>query len=200
AASVAADGTMSDDLLGELYTWFVENRVVPLPDGNYGLVLCPRQVKQLKASLDNDWEAPTPEALEALSNMMLADYPNGEDLRVSGYLGQVENFHIWSTNVFGVGTAGAEGVTSETDGQSGTTTFREGYAFGGATVGRAIGGSGVQILYDANRDFGRIDRAIWHSYEDFGPLDVDPTGYSDTSTVPQELRVAKIRTADAAVS
>jgi hypothetical protein len=77
---------------------------------------------------------------------------------------------------------------------------RTSYAFGGMASGRGIGGSGVQILFDEKTDFGRMDRAIWQSYEAHGPLDVDATGYNDTSDIPQETRVFKVNTFDVALT
>ena len=200
AASVATGGTLTRKFLGKLYTWFAENRVVPLPDNCYGLVVGPTAVNQLKDDMDKYWQVPTEAELLALTNMMLLGYPNGENLKISGYVGKVQGFHIWTTNSFMVGAPGAEGVFSETNGASGTSTFREGYAFGDATAGRGIGGAGAQILYDDNRDFDRLERAIWLTYEGHAPLDVDPTGYNDTQEVPQELRVARVRIADEAVA
>lgn len=200
ASAVATGGKLTREFLGQLFVWFANNRVVPLPDGNYGLVISPTALNQLKQDLSEFWSPVTPEQIEELTNMMLLNYPNGEDLQISGYQGCYEGFHIWVTNAFAVGAAGTEGVTSETNGASGTSIFREGYAFGGATAARGIGGTGTQILYDEKTDFGRMQRAIWHTYEAHAPMDVDPTGYNDTSLVPQELRVVKVRTADVAVA
>lgn len=209
AAEVVTGGLCTRKFLRKLHTWFHEQRIVPLPDGCYGLVLVPRQIEQLKESLADEWEPPTKEDVAELTNMMMSQYPSGENLQIEGYMGKYEQFHIWTTNAFGVANSGLttnydqpgkEGVAQETDGATNTTTFRQGYAFGGATTGRGIGGAGVQILYDEKTDFGRNERAIWHCYEAHAPLDVDPTGYGDNSEVPQELRVVKIRTADEAVA
>ena len=200
AAEVATGGTLTREFLGQLYTWFAEQRIVPMPDNCYGLVVGPTAVNQLKNDMDRYWETPTEEQLTALTNMMLLEYPNGENLRISGYVGQVQGFHIWTTNSFMVGAPGNEGVFSETDGAAGTSTFREGYAFGHCAAGRGIGGTGAQILYDDQRDFDRLERAIWLTYEGHAPLDVDPAGYNDTQDVPQELRVARVRIADSAVA
>ncbi len=200
AAAVAAGGTMTKDLLRSLFLDMSSNKVVPLPDGNYGIVMSYRSFKQLKDSYDQYWETNTPEQIRALTNMMMTDYPAGENIEVSGYQGLHENIHVWVTNAFSDGAVDSVEVFSETDGQSGTTTFRTSYLFGGDTIGRGIGGAGAQILYDEKTDFGRVDRAIWHCYEAHAPLDVDPTGYNDTSNVPQELRVKKVRTSDVVVT
>lgn len=209
ASAVATGGLCTRKFLRKIHTRLHELRVVPLPDGCYGIVLVPRQLEQLKESLADEWEPPTLEDVQELTNMMMSQYPAGENLQIEGYMGKYEQFHVWSTNAFGVANsgltadydeAGKEGVAQETDGATGTSTFRQGYAFGGSTIGRGIGGAGAQILYDEKTDFGRNQRAIWHCYEGHAPLDVDPTGHGDTSTVPQELRVYKIRTVDVAVA
>jgi hypothetical protein len=155
---------------------------------------------QLKNDMDKYWQVATVDQVRELTNMMLSDYPSGEDIRIEGYQGLYEGFHIWSTNSFANGAAGTEGVANETNGDSGTSVVRTSYAFGGFASGRGIGGSGVQILFDEKTDFGRVDRAIWQSYEAHGPLDVDATGYSDTSDVPQETRVFQVRTFDVATT
>ena len=209
AASVVTGGLCTRKFLRKLHTRFHELRIVPLPDGCYGIVLVPRQLEQLKESLADEWDPPTAEDVQELTNMMMSYYPAGENLQVEGYMGKYEQFHIWSTNAFGVANAGLtadydepgkEGVAQETDGATNTSTFRQGYAFGGSTIGRGIGGAGAQILYDEKTDFGRNQRAIWHCYEGHAPLDVDPALDTGNPTVGQELRVYKIRTVDVAVA
>jgi hypothetical protein len=199
SSGVTAGGQLNRDFLGACYTRLANARVVPLPDGNYGLVTHPTGMRQLRKSLETLFEAPSVEQIRELTNMMLTDYPAGEDIRLEGYQGLYEGFHIWSTNSFSNGGAGTEGVTSETV-DSVTHVVRTSYAFGGFASGRGIGGAGVQILFDEKTDFGRIDRAIWQSYEAHGPLDVDATGYGDTSDVPQETRVFKLKTTDSVVA
>lgn len=200
ASAVATGGTATREFFSKLYTWAAEQRIVPLPDNSYGMVVPPRAVNQLKNDMDKYWQVPTESELMALTNMMLMGYPNGENLKINGYVGHIDGIHLWTTNIFGTGGVGTEGVYQETDGTTGDSIFREGYLFGDSTIGRGIGGSGAQIIYDENRDFGRIDRAIWNSYEGFEALDVDPTGYNDTQEVPQELRVARVRFADDVVA
>lgn len=196
ASSVTVGGQLTRKFLGAVYTKMANDRVVPLPDGNYGLVTNPTAIRQLKNDMDQYWLTPTEDQLQDLTNMFLLDYPNGEDLKIQNYRGLYEGFHIFETNSFANGGAGTEGVATETDGNSDSLTFRTSYAFGYAASGRGMGGSGVQILFDEKTDFGRIDRAIWQSYEAHGPLDVDATGYNDTSDVPQETRVFKVVTSD----
>jgi hypothetical protein len=200
AAAVGSVGQMTRKFLGAVYTQLANDRVIPLPDGNYGLVTNPTAVRQLKNSLDQYWLAPTESEIQALSNMLLMDYPNGEDLKIQGYKGLYEGFHIFETNSFANGGAGTEGVATEAVNSGGTVTsatMRTSYAFGYAASGRGVGGSGVQILFDEKTDFGRLDRAIWQSYEAHGPLDVDATGYGETpGGNSQETRVFRVCTSD----
>jgi hypothetical protein len=74
----------------------------------------------------------------------------------------------------------------------GSNTTRSNYAFGADTIGRGIG-TEMEIRRDTNDNFGRVGRYIWRSEEGFVAMDVDPTGYSDTSEVPQQLRVIDVR-------
>jgi len=200
AAAVGSGGQMTRKFLGAVYTQLANDRVIPLPDGNYGLVTNPTAIRQLKNSLDQYWLAPTESEIQALSNMLLMDYPNGEDLKIQGYKGLYEGFHIFETNSFANGGAGTEGVATEAVNSGGTVTsatMRTSYAFGYAASGRGVGGSGVQILFDEKTDFGRLDRAIWQSYEAHGPLDVDAVGYGETpGGNSQETRIFRVCTSD----
>jgi len=112
--------------------------------------------------------------------------------RASGYLGMFNNFHLFETNAFGCGAAGTDGAQNETIAAVSRLT-RTSYAFGANTIGRGIG-SPMTIRRDNNDDFGRIGRYAWFSEEGFVAVDVDPTGYSDSSTVPQQLRVIEVHT------
>ena len=76
---------------------------------------------------------------------------------------------------------------------AGSATTRSNYAFGSDTIGRCVG-TEMEIRRDTNDDFGRVGRYIWRSEEGFVAMDVDPTGYSDSSAVPQQLRVLDVRT------
>ena len=198
ASQVTIGGQMTRSFLTSVYTKLANDQVVPLPDGNFGLVTHPTGMKQLKLDLDALWRPPSTEEVQEFTNMFLNNYPAGEDLKISNYRGLYEGFHIFETNAFSNGGAGTEGVAAETDGNSDSLVFRTSYAFGYGASGRGIGGSGVQILFDEKTDFGRIDRAIWQSYESHGPLDVDAAGYGETDTtkVNQETRVFKLMTSD----
>ncbi len=173
------------------------NLTPTLPDGCYFLALHTKALAQLQNDFDKYWNPPTPNDLQQFVNMFNYSMYEGDSARVSGYHGQHCNFHIFATNSFSLGAPGTEGVQTETLGVGATTT-RTSYAAGIDTIGRGIG-TPMQIRKDTNDDFQRLGRYIWRSEEGFVAMDVDPVGYNDTSTVPQQLRVFQVRTTDVEV-
>ncbi len=201
-ASIGAtdNGTMTRQFLINLYSYIHTLQVPPMADGCYGLVVHPTALAQLKTELESKWEAPTPQALADLTNILLpANTPPAMTGQVSGYQGKYYGFHIFETNATSVGAAGTEGVRNETlGGALGARLTRTSYAFGIDTIARGIGDP-MEIRQNEITGYGRKADFIWLSNEGFAPLDVDPTGYSDTSDVPQQLRVFDVRTLDVAV-
>lgn len=195
AADLVANssGTMQKGFLTNLFGYMQDLEIPTLPDGCYGLVMPTTPATQFKNELDDHWDAPSEAALKELTNMMRLD-SYGESPRAVGYLGEYCNFHIFHTNAYGTGIPGTEGVQDEALG-AGTFTTRASYAFGSNTIGRGVG-QPMEIRRDTNDDFQRLNRYIWRSEEGFDALDVDPTGYGDTSPVPQQLRVLEVRTTD----
>ena len=148
---------------------------------------------------DQIWQSATPQDLEVLANMfsISTGQESGPADFAASYRGKYGNFHIFSTNAYATGAVGAagtagEGVQTETI-AAGSATTRTNYAFGANSIGRGVG-TPMEIRKDTNDDFGRIGRYIWRSEEGFVAMDVDPTGYNDTSAVPQQLRVIDVRT------
>jgi hypothetical protein len=172
----------------------------PLPDGNFISVMNSTAWKQLREDLDDDWEVPTPSNLLDFLNAMLPAYvPDESEPRVNGYMGVIEGVHCFESNAFGVGNAGADGVTNVTvrAGSPATTaTFRDSYFFGHGAVGRGVA-MPVEVRTDSVTNFDRESRLTWLSWEGVDTLDVDPTGSGNSS---QQLRVAKFRTTDNALS
>jgi hypothetical protein len=170
----------------------------PLPDGNFMAVLNPTAWKQLREDLDDDWEAPTQANLLDFLNAMLPAYvPDESEPRVNGYMGLVEGVHVFESNAFGVGNAGADGVSNVTVRAPSTTAlFRDSYFFGHGAVGRGIA-MPVEVRTDSVTNFDRESRLTWLSWEGVDALDVDPTG---SGVASQQLRVAKFRTTDNALS
>lgn len=195
ATASDADGVVTLQFLIKLFAYMRGLQIPTYRDGCYGIVLTDTAWSQLQVELiaDQIWQAPDTGALEGLANMF--SLSTGQEMGpadfAAAYRGKYGNFHVFSTNAYGMGVAGTEGVQTETV-AAGARTTRTNYAFGAATVARGIG-SEMEIRRDTNDDFGRIGRYIWRSEEGFLAMDVDPTGYSDSSDVPQQLRVIDVR-------
>jgi hypothetical protein len=188
-------GTITKEFLTNLHSYIYALQVEPFPDGNFALVLCPQAVSQLKNSLLYIWRIITPTDIEAVSNILNPTViPPESGSRVSGYLGTYYGFHIFESNAFGVGSSGQAGVQTETINSVSTTT-RTSYAFGNSAVGRGVG-TPMEIRQNEITNYQRLNTYIWRSEEGFAALDVDPVGYSDSSAVPQQLRVFQIHTTD----
>ena len=199
AANIVSGGQMTRKFLSELYTQARVDQILPLDVANnaYALVMHSRALNQFRNSLEEKFAPATPDQVQALTNILMSNYPQSADLRVSGYVGMYEGFHIFESNSFSSGAAAADSlvdVETTTAASQTNATFRTSYLLGGGALGRAIGGSGFQILFDEKTDFGRINRAIWHCYEAHGALDVD------SAVSGQQTRVYKIRTSDTALT
>ncbi|MBW4540714.1 MAG: hypothetical protein KME43_16420 [Myxacorys chilensis ATA2-1-KO14] len=192
----SSDGTLTESFMDDLYGYMRGLQIPTYEDGCYGLATHSKGRSQIRKSLNNKFQYTGEQGLEELVNT-LSVATNQEMGKVSGYLGKISNFHVFETNATSMGAAGTEGVQNETLG-AGSKLTRTSYAFGADTIGRGVG-SEMEIRRSNDDDFQRSDSYIWRSEEGFCPLDVDPTGYSDASTVPQQLRVIKVNTTDVAL-
>ena len=197
-ASIAAgeDGSFTEDFVYSTGYYMAELEIPPLVDECYGMAVPTSYLKTLRKSLDDKLEAPTKAQLDEITNLLNA-MTGGHVDKASGYQGKIGNCHIWASNAFSKGAPGTEGVNTETIGGSPQET-REGFVFGDLTIGSGIG-SEYEIRFDDDTDFQRMRRAIWHKESSYTAVDVDPVGYQDTSEVPQQLRVAKMRCTASAV-
>ena len=198
--TTGSKGTLSAKFAAALFEYAHRSQILTLEDGCYGMVLNTRGVLQLKNDLDDKWDAPTPEDLMALTNILQPfGLPGEADSRVSGYLGKYYNIHFFSQNAYGIGAAGTEGVQDVTlNATLGSTLTRSNYLFGGETIGRGIGDP-MRIFESEITNAQRKRTFGWISTQGLLAKDVDPTGYSDSSTVPQQLRVLEVRTLDTEV-
>jgi len=187
------DGSFTEDFIYSVTYKMAELNIPPLADQCYGMAVPMSYIKNLRKSLDDKLQVATTSELMDVTNLLNV-MTGGYVDKVSGYIGKIGNAHIWQSNAFSNGVAGTEGVNSQTIG-GGTNITREGFAFGGDTIGCGIG-SEYEIRFDDNTDFQRMRRAIWHKEASYAAIDVDPTGYNDTSDVPQQLRVLKMRCTD----
>lgn len=189
----AAQGRCTWQFLNELFGYMRQLQIPTYRDGCYGIALTTKAATQLKASMGERFQFDTVVDMIGLSNVLnLAD--PGEKGKVTGYLGKIENFHVFESNNFSQGASGTEGVQTETLG-TGSSVTRDCFVFGAATIGRGTA-EPFQLVSDEVTNFRRRTRITWLSWEGFGALDVDPTGYADASAVPQQLRVLKVRFTD----
>lgn len=189
-------GILTLTFLTNLYAYmFGTLQVPPLDDGHYILVTNPFSAAGLTNSLQENTRYVTKTGMEELTSLLKQTTMN--DLgKTDGYLYSVANFHIFVTNAFGTGAAGAEGVQNETTG-AGSRLTRSSYAAGRDTIGRSI--AMPFTIKKAKEDgFGRINRFIWNSYECAAALDVDPASNPPLSN-DQQLRVVEVRTLDVAL-
>lgn len=195
-----ADGSITLQFLNNLYGYMRGLKIPTYRDGAYGIVLISSVCSQFRNEMiaDNVWQAPSMAALTELANnlSLSVGLDVGPTDLAAAYQGKLGNFHVFDTNAYGTGAVGAtgadgEGVQTETV-AAGAATTRSNYAFGADTIGRGIG-TEMEIRRDTNDNFGRVGRYIWRSEEGFVAMDVDPTGYSDASAVPQQLRVIDVR-------
>lgn len=194
-----SDGTLTAEYLHALYTYMAASYIPTYMDGCYGIAINSYQLQQLRKSMtpverDGFTTPSNASDLATLVNMLPAVTDTD---RITGYRGKWGNFHIFEQNTFGMGASGTPGVQTVTTGATvAAQTARSAYAFGANTIGRGIGmpmelrSQSGEILWN------RAQKWIWISHESYTALDVDPTGYSDVSAVPQQLRVLEVRTLD----
>ena len=191
-----SDGTMTENYANNLFSYAQTQLIKPFSDGCYGIAVPTQVLQSFKNSLsvNNRWQAPNPEALAMLLNILNTDYI-GEADRITGYAGKFCNLHWFATNAYGVGVPGTEGVLTETTGL-GPRSFRKSFLFGRNSIARGIG-TEMEILMESG-SFDRIQRAIWLEESAFVALDVDPVGYGQTPGTPgaQQLRVLAVHTTD----
>lgn len=189
-------GTMTSDFLGDLLAELQSRRVATFEDGCYALLMPPRPFSQLMRDLRTK-ERYRPGDLESNLDLTTEMFrrmsgPGGflDAATLNGYHGVYNNFHLFSTNAYGTGAAGTDGVQSETLGVGARVT-RTSYAFGMRPVGRGVA-LPVELRERTENDFGRSRSFIWYSHEGFVALDVNEGAGED-------LRVVKVNTTDVEV-
>ena len=195
--TTGSGGQLTLDFLYSLEELMKTEFIPTYADGCYGLAINTKQWGQLRRSVlqfdANAFVKPSNEMdLLGLVNL----FPALSDIdRVSGYKGKWGNFHVFEQNTFAMGAAGTAGAQNVTTGL-GSKLSRTAYAFGVNSIGRGIGLPMEIRTQNGELRWNRDQRFIWISHEAFTALDVDPTGYSDTSDVPQQSRVFQVRTFD----
>ena len=114
---------------------------------------------------------------------------------VSGYVGKVENVHIFQSNATSVGAPGSTGVQTENLGVGARDTYSSTF-FGRSAVGVGYG-MPMQVRTDSSGTFGRQTRYIWLMHAGYVQIDVDPD--NSTPANNQQLRVIELRTTETEV-
>lgn len=180
------DGTLTQDFLHACYARMSADGVLPLPDGKYVAALNTYSASQLRKSLGDQLRVTSLGDVAEITNLLPTVADQG---MVTNYMGSYCNFHVFETNVYGVGTAGSEGVQNATLG-TGTRLTRSSWIFGAAAVGHGVGMQ-PQIFRNTNDDFGRMSMWVWRAHMAVGTLDVDPNNHSS-----EQRRVYQIRCTD----
>ena len=195
-ADVAAGGggQLTVQFLSSLYSYMDMLQVPTYRDGKYAYVCPSTHVAQLRNSMQPQHQYFDQMSIEEVTNALIRSNANEDMGRVSGYVGTVSGFHIFSGNSFSRGTAGTPGVQSESLG-GGTRLTRAAFAMGADATAWATA-MPMQIREEVGR-FQRLREFSWISHEGFAALDVDPN--STTPANDQQLRVLEVRMSDRAV-
>ncbi len=188
------DGTMSEDYLFSMYGYMQDLQIPTLLDGNYIGWVNSRAATQLKKSFASEWNPTTPEQIAALTEILNPGVLSDTG-RVSGYIGNYCGFQLFTSNNWG--TTAGRGVQTETIAGSPSET-RSNFFAGINTIGKGVG-MPVEIRQDSLTNFNRLHSFTWIEHSDHTPLDIDPTGFSDTAAVPQQLRVIEGRNLSVAI-
>lgn len=188
ALNAAGTGKVTEKFLGSLFAEMQRLLIPTYENGMYVLVLHTKALKQLRDDMR------TRKSYENVTDMMeltniLNTANQADQFKISGYMGNVENFMIFHTNNNSVGAPGTEGVQTETL-ASGAKTTRTSFAFGRNAIAHATG-MPMEIRKELAVDFGRLNSFIWISHEGYGHLDTDPA-----ISANQQLRVLQVRTQD----
>ena len=191
--AVAGDGAdMTEDFLNSQYSVMLSDQIPSLPNSRYYLAINPTSAAQLKSSLGDKMQAPTPDQVLELTNMMTA--ATGVEIgRVSGYIGSACGFEIFLGNSFGVGAAGSSATANNVafGGSIGSKLCYDSFAFGVGPVARGVA-LPMEIRASGVNPFGRGESYIWLERGGYTACDVDATSVDPAN---QQTRVYRLRTA-----
>jgi hypothetical protein len=206
--SVTAGGTFTYEFLVNLCARMAEEGVPPYTaDGKYILWVSPKQLAQLKLSIQESRAPKDDVDIKALSEMLMPSMSLPNQYTLSGYSGSFAGFHIFSSNAVGVadsGTAGDIAVQTETTG-AGAKLTRSALAFGGAPVGK-VDAMPFEIVEDDYHRFNSERSYIWRSACGVAGIDVDPirTPIAETegttSRASEQVGVYRVHTTDLPVA
>jgi len=206
--TTGSDGTMTLAFLDNMFAQATDLDIPSLEDGRRVAVLSNKAASQLKSDLATQWEAPTPEALQNLTNILNASYPGGDVDNVSGYIGDYGGFHCFHNMSSSRGAVGSEGVYQGNAMQTGaavdvaleaavaaTAVMRDSYFFGPDAVAKGTA-LPMQIRTDPTTNFDRMFSFIWYEICGYGPIAVSSLAADGTTATNQEDCVLIGRTSD----
>ncbi|HAX75732.1 MAG TPA: hypothetical protein DCY88_07835 [Cyanobacteria bacterium UBA11372] len=195
-ADVAANGggQISEDFLASLYAYADMLKIPTFRDGKYAYICPSPHLGQLRKSMKKNNSYFDSNNVEEVTSVLTRSTSNEDMGRVSGYVGTVDGFHIFSGNSFSRGIVGTPGVQQETFG-GGSRLTRSGFLVGASTMAWSTA-MPMTIREEIGR-FGRMREFAWKSHEGWGPLDVDPN--STTPANDQQLGVLEVRASDRVV-
>lgn len=188
-------GTITSAFMSSVYGYLFGERVPGTEDNCYIAVLNPTSLTQYKSDLGRLYAPVTPDQMQVATSVL--SQASGVNIgQVSGYFGKYDGFHVFASNAFGVGSAGAEGVASVALGGSlGTQIMRDNYFFGMGAVGRGIG-MPMEIRPSGVNAYGRGESYIWLSHENTQTIDTDA---AISNPAGQQTRVWRVPALDVAV-
>jgi hypothetical protein len=196
--AVGDSGQCTYEFIMALTSEAKSSQIPTFADGCYVYCVPSPAIPALRKSLDTFLRTENNTSPELVRDIV--QQASGQvDFKVEGYVGKIANVHVFEGNSWGVGAAGSRGVQSENDGAAVARVTRTGFFFGAGAVGRGVGQEFSIVTRSGEVNWNRLIECIWTSHEEFVALDVDPTGYSDVSTVPQQLRVFETHTTDVAI-
>lgn len=191
------NGTMTRQFLIALHGYLLAQQIPPLSDGCYAIIMPPAALTtylQDVSTYDRFNGDISQSSMSHISEVLAMGARTNQSAmgQVVGYYGCRDGMHIFSSNAYGTGAAGTEGVQNTTLGVGATLT-RTSYAFGSDVMAHATG-LNMEIRRNTNDDFQRLDSFIWYSHEGFAEMDINANGTTGT-----ELRMVQVRTTDIAV-
>jgi hypothetical protein len=129
-------------------------------------------------------------SIEELTAVLQPQTPNGDPSPITGYVGNVGRFMIFSSDTV---YKGPNAMASPTIAGSPRDIYNA-YAFGADCIGRATA-MPFTMVYDSNTNFGMRSSIGWMSIETIQAIDVDPSLSPLAQPVKQQNRVLKLKLA-----
>jgi hypothetical protein len=163
------DGTVTADVLGDLSAEMDGNGIPTYENGKRAGVLCPKGLASLRKSMGDTLKASTQTEIDTVMNVLNAGSLGDGIQQLSGYVGDIAGFMLFSASEQSTGPAGSRGVTDILTGV-GNQTFRDNFFFGPGVAGHAEA-SPFEVVEDNAGTFGTRHNLIWKSTEGWAAMD-----------------------------